>query len=397
MSYCAPQREKKERAAMVASAIGSAREFCARNDIEMRILRGKPEVIIRITMRRPCPALNRAGQVELASQVCLDVRLSRHYPVKPPEVTVPGGAQHPFHPHFTAAIMDFRYAERLGRWKLTTPRWCDYQEHNQNETLAEFIYRVCQSLSLDPEYINVHLRRLANPDAARWYEDNHQYGELNLPLAEPLHRTEPPRSRPSFRIIGETRPQEPAVAVRPRGQMILATSSREPAPHPPALYIPALVMSQIFEHIGWGRRTAVNGNEQGGILVGRALRTPGTDELYTVVDHVISAESADGSAAYLRMDHSTWNGILERVDMLRAHETNTFPDTHIVGWYHTHPNELPVFMSGTDRGTQRTFFAHPSSVALVLNPHKKLWRAFFGADCVERRSIVYRPAVNGDS
>lgn len=185
--------------------------------------------------------------------------------------------------------------------------------------------------------------------------------------------------------------------MRPGGEMILATSAREPAHRQPALYISAPVMSQIFDHIGWGRRTAVNGNEQGGVLVGRLLRDPTTDELYTVVDHVVSADTADGSAAYLRVDHLAWSRILERVDILRSHQIGAFPASHIVGWYHTHPNELPVFMSGTDRGTQRTFFGNPSSAALVLNPHKKLWRAYFGADCVERRAVVYRPTENGDS
>lgn len=384
---------QEDQTLMSARDIESAQEFCALNGIE---LRSERPMVLRITVHRPCLTINRAGQLELASQITLDVRFDRHYPAEPFEVTVPGGTPHPFHPHFSVALMDFRGAERLGRMRLTTPRWYDYQEPRRDETLGEFLYRICQSLSFDPAYIDAQPTRAVNPDAARWYQDKRRDGQMRFPLVEPARRPESPQSPRLFRIIEEIRPQEPAVAARPRGETILATSPRESDRHAPALYIRAAVIDRIFEHIGWGQRTAVNGNEQGGILVGRVLRDAGTNEPYTVVDHAIPAESADGSAAYLRMDHATWSQMLDRVDALLTQADRSL-DARIVGWYHTHPNDLPVFMSGTDRRTQCTFFAHPSSVALVLNPHKQLWRAFFGADCAERRAVVYRPAENGDS
>ena len=63
----------------------------------------------------------------------------------------------------------------------------------------------------------------------------------------------------------------------------------------------------------------------------------------------------------------------------------------VVGWYHTHPNGLDVFMSGTDRDTQRALFPGAAQFALVLNPHRRLWRAFRGADSDPCHAAVIVP------
>jgi len=52
----------------------------------------------------------------------------------------------------------------------------------------------------------------------------------------------------------------------------------------------------------------------------------------------------------------------------------------VVGWFHTHPNSLPAFMSGTDRATQRSFFSAGWHFALGLNPHRRLAACFHAAD-----------------
>jgi hypothetical protein len=58
------------------------------------------------------------------------------------------------------------------------------------------------------------------------------------------------------------------------------------------------------------------------------------------------------------------------------------PDLKIIGWYHTHPNDLGVFMSATDRRTQELYFNKPGDFAIVLNPQRCHSQAFLGPECV---------------
>ena len=44
-------------------------------------------------------------------------------------------------------------------------------------------------------------------------------------------------------------------------------------------------------------------------------------------------------------------------------------DNHVVGLSHSHVGSIPVFMSGTDKATQKDFQAmFPDAIALVMNP-----------------------------
>jgi len=81
------------------------------------------------------------------------------------------------------------------------------------------------------------------------------------------------------------------------------------------------------------------------------------------------------------MTHETWKDMLDVVDNLDS-------KLQIVGWYHTHPNDLDVFMSGTDTATQARVFSHDWQFAIVLNPHKKIWRSFYGANSNECQGYV---------
>lgn len=60
----------------------------------------------------------------------------------------------------------------------------------------------------------------------------------------------------------------------------------------------------------------------------------------------------------------------------------------VIGWYHTHPNNLGVFMSGTDQRTQATFFSANWQFAIVLNPHRLQWKAFAGEQATECPGFV---------
>lgn len=126
----------------------------------------------------------------------------------------------------------------------------------------------------------------------------------------------------------------------------------------------------IKKHVSWGKKTRENVNEQGGILIGRPFSLP-DGGILGLVEHAIPAVPSRASSAYLEMGTETW------VRMLDIYDTQ-YKDKglSVIGWYHTHPNSLPVFMSFTDMGTQRTFFYQDWHFSAVMNPHRHLLACF---------------------
>jgi hypothetical protein len=55
----------------------------------------------------------------------------------------------------------------------------------------------------------------------------------------------------------------------------------------------------------------------------------------------------------------------------------------VLGWWHTHPNSLDVFLSSTDMETIRLKYYKPEKYSMVLNPHRGIFRAFAGGGDVE--------------
>ena len=152
------------------------------------------------------------------------------------------------------------------------------------------------------------------------------------------------------------------------------------------LYIGKQSREQIFSHIGWGENFPKNQVEQGGIMLGHSFIDKKKNLIYGVVKHAITGESARGSAAYLALNHQTWKEIIDQVDELL--DTNPEENYQVIGWYHTHPNSLSVFMSGTDKATQSHIFNKIWQFAIVLNPQKKIWRAFFGENSIECQGFM---------
>lgn len=124
----------------------------------------------------------------------------------------------------------------------------------------------------------------------------------------------------------------------------------------------------IQEHIGWNKETPDNQAEQGGLLLGMPFEDSRQRRRWVRLEKALPAYGADGSMKHLHFGHRVWHRMLEQV-----------PDqTQVVGWYHTHPKHLRVYLSEVDRKTQETFFYQPWHVALVLNPQQKVMRAFCG-------------------
>jgi proteasome lid subunit RPN8/RPN11 len=200
-----------------------------------------------------------------------------------------------------------------------------------------------------------------------------------------IERTDVPRGVGSkrFEIAATTPAYE--VKARPLDRTLRALDGRAfasaEADRSYALYMEPGASRDLMAHIEWGRDSDRNRVEQGGLLLGQVCTDPDSSQVYGVVEAVIPGDRAKGSGAYLLMDHDTWKAMLDRADELNAAAGDAA--MQVIGWYHTHPNELSVFLSGTDRATQARMFSQPWQFAIVLNPQKKLWRVFHGAEALE--------------
>jgi LysM repeat protein len=113
-----------------------------------------------------------------------------------------------------------------------------------------------------------------------------------------------------------------------------------------------------------------------------------------IIGHV-PATTASAEQISLTFTHDVWSEILSVVNA-------DFPDSRIVGWYHTHPS-FGLFLSQYDEFIQRNFFAEPGQVALVIDPiaGELAWFAERGKKIEEfgkistRRGPVRKPDIKG--
>lgn len=94
-----------------------------------------------------------------------------------------------------------------------------------------------------------------------------------------------------------------------------------------------------------------------GFLVGKRYRWNGKE--YVVINAYLPTVSK--STRYnVEIDEG---GIEPALKIIKK----KFPDSYIVGWYHSHPG-FGVFMSARDIKTHRELFKEPYHVALVVDP-----------------------------
>ena len=96
--------------------------------------------------------------------------------------------------------------------------------------------------------------------------------------------------------------------------------------------------------------------EVGGVLVG--VKSP-MGKL-PLVTGAIGAISADEQRATLTFTQESWEHVHRDMEEF-------FPNSDIVGWYHSHPG-FGIFLSEHDLFIHHNFFDHPSQVALVVDP-----------------------------
>ena len=149
------------------------------------------------------------------------------------------------------------------------------------------------------------------------------------------------------------------------------------------LIIEKSAYTKLKSELEWGRKTRRNCVEQGGILLGRAAFY--NNEIYCFVEDILLADTS-GNPVFVEFSDEMWADMQNRFDAINA-LTESGRKLVIVGWFHTHPNGLSVFMSGTDMQTQRLNFAQEWQVSLVMNPHTHKCRAFFGVNAIDGRIV----------
>ena len=111
------------------------------------------------------------------------------------------------------------------------------------------------------------------------------------------------------------------------------------------------VRNQIYAHVFSSRAIEV-----GGVLFG----TVDEDSGRPVVVGVVEALEAEGARASVTFTHDAWETIIDT-------QERDFPDTQIVGWYHSHPG-FGIFLSEQDIFIQEHFFSERHQFAYVVDP-----------------------------
>ncbi len=107
--------------------------------------------------------------------------------------------------------------------------------------------------------------------------------------------------------------------------------------------------------------------ELGGVLLGSYIEKEGK---YLVrVEAAVEALYSEARRTNIKFTHKTW----EYIDQVKEEK---YPETRIVGWYHTHPG-FGIFLSKHDQFIHSNFFNLPWQVAYVIDPIQGL-DGFFG-------------------
>lgn len=151
------------------------------------------------------------------------------------------------------------------------------------------------------------------------------------------------------------------------------------------LFISDYAKNKIHNSLNWGQNTEQNKVEQGGILLGKIYKH--SNEIYSSVEDIILANTS-GNSTYVEFTPDAWTEMYKQLGEINLNRSKD-EQLVVIGWFHTHPNNLSVFMSNTDMNTQKSFFSEEWQSSLVMNPHSQTSRAFFGNKAKEG-NIVFR-------
>lgn len=140
---------------------------------------------------------------------------------------------------------------------------------------------------------------------------------------------------------------------------------------------------EICDYIGWGEETEKNQIEQGGIILGNVYKDPDSELTVGVAKCSVPAIGADASITHFEIGLEAWHKMLAYMDEMNRILIDK-EKIYLIGWYHTHPKHLKVYMSNKDLETQKLFFNLDYHFSVILNPQKRYWKAYqgeFGNEC----------------
>ena len=160
------------------------------------------------------------------------------------------------------------------------------------------------------------------------------------------------------------------VAIRPFGAMadahgLAATLGALAASRDAALTVvlPRALHAEVVAFLG------ARDVEAGGLLLGgRYALVDGATAVAVGVERFVPGRIAEGTGVSLALGTGIWDDARPLLDAGLV----------LVGWVHSHP-DLGAFFSGTDRRTQRAFFAQPWQVGWVVDPVRREQAWFRGA------------------
>lgn len=150
---------------------------------------------------------------------------------------------------------------------------------------------------------------------------------------------------------------------------------------------------KLMSVIGWNRFDYPrNRVEMGGWLIGDYISNDTGEIVQAEVTDILPAMDCKGTPTYLewpaKEDIRLQREFFRMKDELTARNPSQGEKLSRIGWWHTHPNGLPVFMSSTDMETQRLKFFREHDYSVVLNPHRMIWKAFAGRNADEVPAIM---------
>lgn len=167
------------------------------------------------------------------------------------------------------------------------------------------------------------------------------------------------------------------------------------------VYTPYAAKKQM-EIIGWNRDDfPENRKEQGGWLIGRYILDPLGIPVQGEVTAVLEAKTECRFPGYIEWDAMEEIRLQRTFFKMREELARTdhagAEQLKVLGWYHTHPNDLDVFLSSTDMETVRLKYYKPEKYSVVLNPHRGIFRAFAGGNAIEVPVIMLLDSRNEDT
>ncbi|PTX61109.1 proteasome lid subunit RPN8/RPN11 [Kordia periserrulae] len=312
------------------------------------------------------------------------------------EIFVKDKTNVPFHPHFK----NFKI---INKWFVKRSQWIDYVKNKHD--IVTFVKRMIRSLQYQKEYIKPKFS--VNKKARDWYLMCIHEGSEDFPtdsfFSNQKERLEIPKGQVKKKFDVQKK-QTHQIVKKIKKFDIVANESYNPTEKilennrfeidhnlktqneniksDALLYISNNAKKEIWKHIQWGNQeTQSNKKEQGGILLGNVFYDTEKKVQFGVVEEVVAGTNARGSSVYLEMSHEIWAQMLSDADKILGEREDD--PLQIIGWYHTHPNGLDVFMSGTDMNTQRKYFNQDWHYAIIFNPHKQIWKSFVGENALE--------------